>query len=97
MNGISSVSFGTQQASCLHPQKTKSLGFGYGSGGSRQPTISEDDYDDVIKKHQPSTPSTPSFEDQVLANQQKMIKMLAVIKSNTRPKDRFEGFDGPST
>jgi len=80
MNGISSVSFGTQQT-C--PQKTKSIAF---LGGG---------YRDFPDSDPPSdTPKTekPSFEAQVLANQQKMLGLLKEIKNNTdKPNHRFIG------
>jgi len=80
VNGISSIGFGSQQ---ICPQKTKSLGFGRFDDGKKLRTTYESG---ISEKRTPE----PTFEEQVLFNQQKMLGMLEKIEANTDRSPRAQ-------
>lgn len=68
---------------CCNLQQTKSLGFGFRSDAAGRDNVV---YEGPTIDAPPPRPEKPSFEQQVLANQQKMIGMLKDIKAAVAPE-----------
>ena len=88
MNGISRLNFRPQQPLYSSMQKPKSLGFGAkyidGDGNIFDLGRPEDKPRQKAAKNNAGKPEPLSFEEQVLANQQKMLTLLQNIDRKTK-------------